>query len=373
MKLNYIIMNSLKRKLKDYKSLGFMIIFPIVLTFIFITVFGNIDNGFKAEDSITIKLSIYSEAESVFNESYLTFLEQADKSERISLFYQLASSEIDAISSLQSEKIDILVKIDQNEQVTLLQGKDRAQQAAVIRGITQGFIQNTALQKIALTKDLKMPEQLYKNEQLYNITRLVKPDKNYYILSIAATMIVFTVLIAGSYGSTGVHYIHKEVGKRVQSAPISKNTIYLGEYIASVILTFSQGCIIAAVVDAYFMIGFKNNPLQMIVIIILISMMSVALGVCIGALTQCEKTSEGIVSATTILLCFTSGGFNPNMDIGKITAFSPVTVINKAIIDICLNYRVEDFNQTLLVILSFTLICLVMSYIRINIKVKGAK
>ncbi len=372
MKLFYIINNALKRRIKDYKSLGFMIIFPIFLTFIFITVFGNLDNAFKSneEEKIEVKMSIYSEAKSEFNEAYLAFLGRASEEEKLNLNFWQAKTNTEALKALEAKEVDLLVSIDQEQSITLYQGGTVDQKAETVKAITESFLENRAIYETMASRSLQMPQADYKSQVQYSVNSLPKLNKNFYVLSIAATMIAFTILMAGSYGSTAMHYIHKAIGKRVQSAPLSKNILYLGEYLSGVILAFIQGCMMVIVSELFFDIGFRNNPMQMIVIIVLLSMMSVAIGVCIGTLTHDEKVSDGMVSLAIMILCFTSGGFNPNMDLGRITEISPITVINRGIIDICIRQRTDNLIQILLITLSVTIICFVIAGIRINVRVK---
>ncbi len=369
MKLFYIIKNGLLRRLKDYKNLGFMVVFPVFLTFIFITVFGNLDVGFKdgGQQIEVIKIGIWSQAEAEFNDSYLTFLDQVSKERKGSLTYQIEENYEKQVAALQSGAIDVFVNIDTNHLITLQHEENGENKAQVVRGITKAFLENKALSETFVKNDTDGQKDSPVNEINYDATRLPKTHKNFYVLSIAATMIAFTVLMAGSYGCASMHYIHQSVGKRVQSAPLSKNILYLGEYITGVILAFIQGCIMVISSELVFNIGFRMNPVQIAVIMGLLSMMAVALGACIGTLFQDEKVSSGMVSVAIMILCFSSGGFNPNMDFGRLTEFSPITVVNTGIIDICTKQSAENLVQIILIALGFTLICLGIAAVRINI------
>jgi len=374
MKLYYVIYNSLKRKLKDYKSLGIMIVFPILLTFIFITVFGSMDMSFKIDqqEKQVIKAAIYSQGDEAFNESLGTYLGEISKGGQINLTYQFASSKEAAIKDLDNQRHDVVALVSEEGSITLYGGKNKQNKVEVFKGIVKTFLENTALNKVVKDNNLQITKQDKQTVKLYNVKSREPSSKNFFVLSIAATMISFAVLMAGSYGSSQVYYIRKAVGKRVQSSPLSKNTIYFGEYISGVIMAFIQGGMITLICDLFFDIGFKNNPLQMIGLLVLLSMMSVSLGICIGALIPNEKVSGGIVSIVLMILCFTSGGFNPNMDLGKIATYSPITVINKAIVDICMNQTAQNFAQTVLITLSLTALCLVIAVISINIKTREA-
>ncbi|MDF2612253.1 MAG: transporter permease [Clostridia bacterium] len=368
MKLYYIINNSLKRKIKDYKSLGIMIVFPTILTFIFIMVFGNIDTRFKIsqEEKLTIEAAFYSQGEAAFNEKLGAFLSTINKEGQINLTYQFFNSREEAQEELDQKKADVLAIINKGEETVLYGGDNNTKKAETLKAILQSFSEHTALAKLAENNGLQITTEKHQYDKHYSVKTIPQSDKNFYVISIAVTMISFAVLMAGSYGTSQVYYIRRAVGKRVQSAPISQNTIYFGEYISGVIMAFMQGSILVLICDMFFDIGFKNNVLQMIGILTLLSMMSVAIGICIGALIKNEKVSGGMVSIVIMILCFTSGGFNPNMDLGKIVTFSPITAVNNAMIDICMKHGAQNLIQALGILLGITFICLATSVISIN-------
>ena len=367
MKFYYIVINALKRKAQDYKSLGIMIAFPIVLIFIFATVFGNIDKNtaLGQPEKKLIKTTIYSEADEAFNKELLIYLESTNKGNEVFFDYKIGEGS----SAKETEGSDVLLSIDKTYQMSI-HAKGDTQKAGVLRGVLLEFERSRALNKIKASDDIQIVPDGQLENRRYTIRTIDKSDKNFYVLSIAATMISFAILMAGSYGTTEMHDIRKAVGKRIQCTPISINTIYFGEYISGVIMAFLQGCMIVLISDAVFNIGFRNNPVQMGILVLFLSLMSVAIGICIGVIVSDEKASNGAVSIVLMILCFTSGGLNPNMELGSIVRFSPITVVNKAILALCTSSNDAYFLDAVMTAAAITTVCLLIGFIGVHFRTK---
>lgn len=215
--------------------------------------------------------------------------------------------------------------------------------------------------------------QSYKASRVYRLISLKGERASQdSALSIGVTMIAFTILLAASYGADQVVYMREALGQRLLTTPLSKESLYLGEYLGGTIMAFFQGSCLVLALEACFHLGLGRNMGEVLLLLLSTSLMSIALGILIGIVVPHQGLSNALVSLLVLVFCFTSGGMVPTTEVGALANFSPVTLMNEGFMSICQKGSYPHLIPFLLQIGILTGGLLFMSYLVLVLK-KGKR
>ncbi|PHV70329.1 hypothetical protein CS063_10580 [Sporanaerobium hydrogeniformans] len=347
-----IVQNSLKQKLRDRKGIFFQIVFPFILTALFIVVFSSVDN-MQMKEAPKLRVAVVGDSEDIFTQDYKAYMEATTKI-KIVLFPQLR----EARRLFERGDLDVLIRNEKGQRMTY-ELRDSEQNLGAFVLLSERYMQQKALiswhykregQKSASITPIDfMQLQSYKATKFYRLLTLKgEGGKENFALSIGVTMIAFTILLAASYGAEQVAYMREALGQRLLTTPLSKKNLYLGEYLGGAIMAFWQGCCIVLAIEICFGLGLTKNIGQLLGILLSTSFMSIAMGIAIGMLIPNKGLSNGVVSMLVLIFCFTSGGMVPTSEVSQLASLSPVTLMNEAFIAICQKGVVAHFNRFLL-------------------------
>ncbi|PHV70022.1 hypothetical protein CS063_12820 [Sporanaerobium hydrogeniformans] len=204
--------------------------------------------------------------------------------------------------------------------------------------------------------------------QLYTVSYLEPKNKSESLpqpaIQIASTMLVFAILLQATYGMEQIHYLNQCVGKRVCLAPISKMSIYIGEYLASLLIALFEGIAISICMELFFKVGLSRNKGELFIIILCCSMMAIAVGIGIGLMIRDELVGSSLITFFILLGAFTSGGLTPGIiDFKLIKKFSFYTGITDSILDICQWGKVQHMGRLIMLTLGIGLFFISIGYV----------
>ncbi len=202
-------------------------------------------------------------------------------------------------------------------------------------------------------KKYELQEDITEEEissKIYSLSFLesVKPVRDFSspASQIAATMLVFSILFQSQHSLTQVYYLRKNIGKRILVAPVSKLSIYIGEFLGSLLVVLLEGIVVSVCLESFFSLGLSNHVGQLFVILLCCSMMATAIGMAIGIVIKDEMIASSVVTILILIEGFSSGGFTPGLiSFKESSSFSFFTYITKGILDICRLGKVQEMGE----------------------------
>lgn len=330
----------LKRRLRDYKALSIMIIFPVVLTMIFVSVFSGMEERGLIEDSI----SIYG-TDKVLTQGYVEFLEQVDKQDE---FLKLEIKQIE-------DEIGAQIIVDGTlQEIKIKEEALGASTTDMLSMLTKKFVDSIELQG---QESENVP---------YQFEIMVATEEEPTWMIVGVTMIVFMSLLAGQYGITQVYEVESEIGRRICSSTIGKKKLYVIECLVAISITFGQLCFVSVLYTYLFDIQLLNNIGQLMILLLLMSVMSTAMGTVLGMWIKDEGAASGVLSTIVTLSCILSGGLMPDLGEMPLQRFVPATYILKGLQDIATKGYCEDLVKIAAISIGVTILCIAL----IGIKIK---
>lgn len=293
--------NILKRKLKDYKVLFMMSIFPIMLTVLFVNMYTAVD---KVEEKIDFTLAL-REQEGELTQGVKLFLESVAQAESIKL---------DLVSETEA---DFIIEVDEKEKkLTILnQSGGMVEETALVNLLdefTIGYTMNQVIgEGIAPTPSI---------DYEYIGGQGEKDIKTPLVI----TMLIFGILLGGNFGIEQVFYMKQAVGIRAFTTPISKRVLFLMEYTTSSVIIFIISLISMGAYGIIFKIDFSRVLLQCMGLVLIASLLTTLLGMTIGLYVMDQDMGENILSVIITLSAMLSGKLMPMFDLGNITILSPI-------------------------------------------------
>lgn len=303
-----IWMGILKRKLKDYRFLFMMSLFPILLTIIFVGMFTKVE---ELDQEISFSIAIEEEVK----DERAQGLEAYFKAIEDTMAIQIVDKE--------AENIDFIIHVKADE--TNIEVENRGGntiEESMLYTLLEQFNSNYALMQVVGMQSVS-PFKL----EVEGIEGYKEED---IALPIVVTMLIFGLLLGGNYGIKQVVYMRHAEGMRTLVAPISKKKLYFIEFMTSTFIIGGMGCIAAVVYEVLFSISFSKNVLLTLGMIGIVSMLATLLGMTIGINLETEDMGENILSLIITFSAVLSGGLMPMIELGKFTQLSPIKYLADA-------------------------------------------
>lgn len=337
----YIYRYTLKLFLKDYKSMAVTLVFPLVLTWIFVTVF----TGLASSQSLEARILVQSEGEGALTSQYSAFLEGVSSS---SLTLELVS---------QENQADLLAIVDErNQTITLKKSKASDMVMQSVLRLSRTFSDQMHL--VTLQKQpLKLSTQTMsvQTKGLEDIAR-----------SITNTMLIFVAMLGGQYAinQTQSHSIAK--GRRMSISPVKPVVRIMGEYLAGATVILLELMILLFAFEGLFHIGYRQYWDEMLMFIAVLSLTCTGLGSFIGAWIKDGGAADALLSMLVALTCIASGGLMPNMSELAISKFSPVSWIISDLEKMLEGMGMEQLWQCMGIMLGLTICFMTLTWYKLR-------
>lgn len=354
MKLLSIIKYFVLRKMRDRKSLILMILLPIILIGTFGIVFQNIMNPDKSIGEI--KIGVVSNKNTDLEKGYVEFLNNIKLKQgfkRVS--YKILSSDIGKETLVKSE-IDLLVEFKENN-VNL--SKSSSRKSLVAESITKDFVEKSQIINLAVNKGEENLNEVnnYINKDYVEFKGINNKDEIKALDFYGITILMFTILLGGTYGVNGIRHLKENRGKRILISPIKKREVFLGEFLSASIFLVIQTFIVMCFSSIVFEVNYGRDPL-IILPIILQCFLSVSIGMCVGSYFKVEAIGQSIIILITIVLSFAGGVFIP-LTQGSIVEKISMALPNKHILDSIFNIIGGSYGGLITSFLITTLVVII--------------
>lgn len=296
-----IWLNILKRKLKDYKTILMMSIFPIMLTMIFVKMFTVTSN---VEENVSLAIHVQQQ-EGALSEALYSFMEQ------------LGNEQYTHLELVSEQEANFIIKVDEVQQEIMFSNQSGGM-------IEEGTLVSL-LQQFASGYSLVLTVQTLQDEPIIIQGEVLPGKENVdFTTPLVITMLVFGIMLGGSFGINQIFYMKQAVGKRTLTAPLSKYKLFIMEYTTSTLIIWGVGVVTAAIYQFIFKVNFFKVPIGIVLILLIASLLITLLGMTIGLYVKEKDMGENILSVIITCSVILSGKLMPMFELGDITKLSPI-------------------------------------------------
>ncbi|PFJ51506.1 ABC transporter permease [Bacillus thuringiensis] len=363
------IFYTIKRTLKDKKSIINKILLPILLILILgtalntvfspsklgITKVAYLNENEKASGSVAldmflktdevkklldvVKVQSFTEGEDMVNSGEVTSLIYIDKDFSKSLENGDGK---DFVKVYSSKFGNPRVTIVQNVVDSFIHGINAMDAEYKIGSTNNNYYNSTGIEEITITTSGKKPKAI-----------------DYY----AVTMLVMTLMYGAMYGSEGIAEDYfGETGKRIRSTPIKPYQQFTGKILGMIITTILQGIIVVLFTKFAFGANWGGDLFFIAFIIVSMSVFSTILGSMICLITKDSMRSAGIIALMVPVLTFIAGGY-VKMDLENLMYISPNYLAQTAIFNTIYDGSQNTTRICIIAIWCLTLIVFTISLI----------
>ncbi|MCX7747868.1 MAG: ABC transporter permease [Clostridia bacterium] len=302
------------RNLRDIKAMTNMILFPIVLILILGTalsslyepqIIGKTEVAYLNQDEGQISEIVDAKLQGNGIKDYLELKKVSTYEEGLKLVEDKKVSALIKIEKGFSEKIKNGTKAD----VEILTDNVNELRPTIVKsiagGITDGINVNVAIMKLGgqggdpsglksleespITAEGKMPRAM-----------------DYY----AVTMLVLIALYGANYGTHGLaEDFFGAMGGRLKGTPVRMYKHLIGKTLGMVLTIFCQMVVLVLFTKYVYQANWGSNIPMVLAIALTLSILSVALGIMLCAITKNGMTATGILNVIIPISTLLSGGY----------------------------------------------------------------
>lgn len=352
----------LKILLKDNALFFWTLIFPIMLGTFFWLAFSDITEKTEHMEKIDAALVYNGEYEN--KEQLDTFLQNiSGKNGNIKLH---EVSENEAESMLKDG--DVCGIINVSDKISL-EFKDNGMQQTILKTMMDSYIQN---EKLIMNIIKNNPEKLdaviksVSEEHTYNVEKsAASGDMDVYIQYYFA-LIAMSCLFGSSYGmknAKDIQIMQSDVAKRRNVAPTGRMVNVLADFLSAVTVQTILFALLFIYLDIFLGINMGNRYGYILLAGFLAGITGVGYGYMLGLLVKCsENFKEGIMRASTLLMCFLAGLMVGNMkyfietNAPVINKINPAAVISDSFYSLCVFGDVKMYVRCILTLVVMSVV-----------------
>ena len=352
----------LKILLMDKALFFWTLIFPIMLGTFFWLAFSDITEKTEHMEKIDAALVYNGEYEN--KEQLDTFLQNiSGKNGNIKLH---EVSENEAESMLKDG--DVCGIINVSDKISL-EFKDNGMQQTILKTMMDSYIQN---EKLIMNIIKNNPEKLdaviksVSEEHTYNVEKsAASGDMDVYIQYYFA-LIAMSCLFGSSYGmknAKDIQIMQSDVAKRRNVAPTGRMVNVLADFLSAVTVQTILFALLFIYLDIFLGINMGNRYGYILLAGFLAGITGVGYGYMLGLLVKCsENFKEGIMRASTLLMCFLAGLMVGNMkyfietNAPVINKINPAAVISDSFYSLCVFGDVKMYVRCILTLVVMSVV-----------------
>jgi ABC-2 type transport system permease protein len=301
------------KNLRDIKMFVFIIVSPILFSFILGTV---IQNEFNKDSSISISVGYVNKDSGSAGKAFHEFLKQDEIQKRLKVVNfndakagqkALEGSEIDVLIYLPENLSDSLSK-DERESIKLYGSKNLEFVETLVNGFTNSY--NSAAAIIA-AGGVPSTDGVYENSiQRIHFSKTDSAPRamDYYgVLILLQALVVgalMGVFITTKASSTDLHI-------RMYSVPVRREQLIFGRIIGSIIYIIISSLITILCTKLMYGVNWSGNPLIIVSTLIVFSIIIIGIGALLGLLIQNYSTSMMLVLVLMMFFGTFSGAITP--------------------------------------------------------------
>lgn len=349
MNIYSIFIKELKQNLRNKKSMGLMILFPIVLMLVLGTALSGVVDTSGEFKSMSV---IYTNTDTQsFGQAFNAFV---DKGQETGIKFHEAKNESQGIESIKNDKYSCFIKVTPTG-IEFYKNKRFTFQASLVQGILDSFLQRyDAVAAIAKTNPAAIKAVLADNSKPRLVTTSSLKHKklksmDYFAVTILTLIIMYSALSASS--SIGQERSGK-TANRLLSSPLRRHELLIGKMLGVLGVTLLQGMVVL-LFSKYLLKTYWGDHLGTVLLIIIAEiMMAVSFGIATMLLIK-GNAGNAIINTAIPIIVFLGGGYGPVENFGKtviaISNVSPIRWVNRSILEVIYASDFSNVGTTLLI------------------------
>jgi ABC-2 type transport system permease protein len=365
MNIIFIIIKEVKHSFRDKKSMGMMILFPIVL----ILVLGAaLKTSFDTSIDIGTPKILYSiEGTGIVSDNFKTSFIQKGKEFKIEFI------KIDDINSakkkLISKQCDAIIVLKADNKIEFYKSDVESLKAGMAESILSIYVQQfNVISDIIKVNPRVINSILNDNNADYSIitsvNKVAKPSSfDYYTIAEIALIIMYAAM-TGLFGIASEK--NSKTRNRVLTSPVRKHQFLIGKTTGGVIGTMLQIAIVVLFSKYMLKANWGSDIFTVLLIFGSEIVMAISLGVGLGFIFKNENVANGILNLFIIVMVYLGGSYGPVDGMGgktfqAITFLSPVRWVNRSIMDVIYNNNYSRVSSAILINLGAAVVFLAIA------------
>ncbi len=359
-----IVINNIRRILKDRMALSFMLVWPILII-LFLTL--------ATPKSQSINLGVIDDDNSKVSSM---IKENLNNLSRVKTY---ETKETDIKENLINQKLDYIIYVEKGYGENLLKGNRPIIKSYSLSGgnieipvkislENYGNILNNVAQSTVGNED-----QFYEAMRSYeqgNLKILDKTiDKGMSSNRMIFQYLGFLVMGILSLGTIGCSFIVEDkksnMDERLFSAPLSRKSYMIQNILSGILIAFVQITILIGFLKVVLKLNVDYRLIQLYIIMILFGLVSVALGIFLNSISKNSRQFSFIGTLILTPFCMLGGCFWPREIMPKllinISKFVPTTWVMEAFRKILLGNNINDLFYEISILFLFAVVFLILS------------
>ena len=360
-----IIIKELKHSFRDRKSMGMMILFPILLILVLGSAFKS---SFASSIDIGTPKVLYSiEGTGDTADSFKTnFIEKGK-------YFKLEFIKIDDMASAKKELIsnqcDAIIDMKSDNKIEFYKSDIESLKAGVAESILSNYIQQfNVIEDIIKVNPRALNSIINDNNADYSIITSINKSSqpsslDYYTIAEIALIIMY----AGMTGLFGIAIEkNSKTRDRILISPVRKYQFLIGKTIGAVLGTILQIAIVVLFSKYVLKANWGSDIFTVLVIFSSQIIMAISIGVGLGFIFKHENIASGILNFIIPVMAFLGGSYMPvdgleSKTFQAITYLSPVRWVNRSIFDVIYNNNYSKVPLAILINLGTAVVFLTIS------------
>ena len=360
-----IIIKELKHSFRDRKSMGMMILFPILLILVLGSAFKS---SFASSIDIGTPKVLYSiEGTGETADSFKTnFIEKGK-------YFKIEFIKIDDMASAKKELIsnqcDAIIDMKSDDKIEFYKSDIESLKAGVAESILSNYIQQfNVIEDIIKVNPRAINSIINDNNADYSIITSINKSSqpsslDYYTIAEIALIIMY----AGMTGLFGIAIEkNSKTRDRILITPVRKYQFLIGKTIGAVLGTILQIAIVVLFSKYVLKANWGSDIFTVLLIFSSQIIMAISIGVGLGFIFKHENIASGILNFIIPVMAFLGGSYMPVDGLGSktfqaITYLSPVRWVNRSIFDVIYNKNYSKVPLAILINLGTAVVFLTIS------------
>lgn len=334
MRILYIAYYTTLRNFRDYKSLAFTLLLPIMLILILGSALGGV---FTPSDISATTICYLDEDGEFMAQAFEEFLSDEEISKLLQ--YKTVASKEEAFDLIKAREASALVifpeqlsksiqgQVANKISIEVYNSKYSSFRESILQSMLNSFVSGTnAHLVLRYMGETSQGYRMFNSLQETAVTAEGNAPRaiDYY----SVTMLVMTIMFGTSYGNWALkEEKQRNTSIRLASAPIGYHEVVLGKLLGTVVTVLLQAILIVAFTKLAFDVNWGGNLWFILFICFSASLMSVGLGMMVSNLGKNPQATAGLLTFLVNISTFLAGGYFPSSQMGpallKLGVISP--------------------------------------------------
>ncbi|WP_181742426.1 ABC transporter permease [Terrilactibacillus laevilacticus] len=310
-----IVLTSIKRNIRDRKNVIFLLLFPILLTFILGNALSSVDVGNEAAASLHTKLALVNQDDNgMVSKQYEQFLKSKEIKDIVTT--RPISTINNARIQLKQENVDAIVYIPKGFSYAIENGKSKQMQVIVsgntegdiIKDLTESFLSRVKSHVVLAEMgkhviDTQMPPIIY--DHPLKVSGKIPKAIDYY----AVTMLIMIIMYSANLGKGLVANFHySSLGSRIRTLPIHPMKFFLGQAVGELLTVAAQIVILIFFFKFAFHANLGDHMTHLILTCFLLGLITILIGIAFSLWFN-PHAADRILNIQIPILTFLAGGY----------------------------------------------------------------